>query len=126
MAQEFSFTISATPHPKAAEAVIKDPQQLLVINQNLQLDSIWGWCVPRVTTTFDVFTGTSELDRGSYPSQAAFLTSPDYLQLQELAILDIHNKLSFAQKLFHQRVNAFYEAQGEPFQNPQYRLILFD
>lgn len=124
MSQAFTFTVSAATHPKAPH-LVQDQAQQAIISQNLQHDALWGWCVPQVVVAFEQFSGTAQLDHGSYPSQADFLSSPDYLQLQELALLDLHQKLSFAQKVFQQKVEAFYTEQGSPFHNPDYRLVQF-
>lgn len=126
MAKGFMFEVSASPKSSDYRVVLKDPREIERVAQNLEKDELWGWCEPKLTITFDIFTGDATLDRGSYASEEDFRSSSDYESLEETAISGVQMHITTAARVFQELVEEYYQSKGDKYQDPNYRMIRFD
>jgi hypothetical protein len=112
MSEEFTFELRALKHD-GDYLKLKDLKRVEEISRNLEQDELWGWCIPEVSVTFDIITGTAQLANGSYASEADFKASPDYEYLKESALGGIQRNIDLIRKLFRRKVEKYYEGRDE-------------
>ncbi len=112
MSKEFTFEIKALKHD-GDYLELKDLRRVEEISRNLERDQLWGWCIPEVRVTFDIFTGIAQLANGSYASEEDFKANPDYESLQELALRDIQMSMNTRRRMFKRKVEKHYEGRDE-------------
>ncbi len=112
MSKGFTFEIKTSKHD-GDYLKLKDLKRVEEISRNLEKDQLWGWCIPEVRVTFDIFTGIAQLADGSYASEEDFKASPDYEYLQELALRDIQFKMNMMRRIFKREVEKYYEGRDE-------------
>jgi hypothetical protein len=112
MSEEFTFEIRALKHD-GDYLKLKDLKRVEKIARNLEQDQLWGWCIPEVSVTFDIITGSAQLDHGSYASEEDFKASPDYEYLKESALGGIQFEMDTMRRLFRRKVEKYYEGRDE-------------
>lgn len=112
MPKGITFEIKTSKH-NGDYLKLKDLKRVEEISRNLEKDQLWGWCIPEVRATYEVYTGIAQLANGSYFSEEDFKASPDYEYLKKSAIEDILWSLEVRKRVFEREVKKYDEGCRE-------------
>lgn len=102
--------VSATSLTSDYQQMKFDPVKVKQITKNIESDSLWGWCIPKVEVSYGIehtYKGTAELVPGSYSSKGEFIGSEDYRHLLSGAFNEIDFKLMRSREIFQEEITEY-------------------